>query len=57
MMNDDTFEGIHLNRSAKEADTAAKCAEERYSRIYTALSCSKCSGIYRNIAHLLYFLL
>ena len=33
----DTFTGVHLNRSAMEAGTAANSAEKRKRRIYAAL--------------------
>ena len=34
----DTFAGVHLNRSAMEAGTAANSAEERMRRKYSALA-------------------
>ena len=34
----DTFAGVHLNRSAMDADTAANSAEERKRRKYAALA-------------------
>ena len=34
----DTFTGVHLNRSAMEAGTAANSAEERKRRKYAALA-------------------
>ena len=34
----DTFAGVHLNRSAMEAGTAANCGEERKRRKYAALA-------------------
>ena len=35
---DDTFAGLHLNKSVMEAGTAANIAEERKRRKYTALA-------------------